>query len=236
MWLSAAAVAGLALLASWLALAGGAGASRAPAPARATAQPVTAPFAPSKFNKAANLARCGGFGGYWNWYYCNDPAVVGCLRFTNGTCGEYGVDVNLPAGTPIYAPEAGTISRDGPCSPPNYSCWVPGRVRLKADAGDTYPGVLGFGHVRFVGPTGHVAAGTEIATVANQKLYGTGWSDHVEFMYSPSGSLSQSAFTGGCTSARARAARPRPTPTRPGRSCSRSRAASPRRRRDATSS
>ena len=171
--------------------------SNAVANAVPTPAVTSAPFDRASFNKDANLAGCS----YWNWYYCNDPHIVGCLSFSNGTCGEYGVDVPLNAGTPIYAPESGTIATDGPCSPPNYSCWVPGRVRLTADAGDAYPGVMGFGHVKFQVSSGHVSAGQEIATVADQSLYGTGWSNHVEFMYSPSGALTQYAFTGGCSAA-----------------------------------
>jgi hypothetical protein len=167
------------------------------APLNATSSaPVSAPFDASKFNSGADLARCGGSGGYWNWYYCNDPAVVGCPKFPDGTCGEFGVDIPLPAGTTIRAPEAGTISKNGPCAPPDYACWVPGRVVLTADSGDPYPGVMGFGHVDFVVTSGHVSAGQEIATVADQTPLHTNWVDHVEFMYSPSGGMTHAAFTG----------------------------------------
>ncbi|MDQ1460295.1 MAG: hypothetical protein QOI08_1779, partial [Actinomycetota bacterium] len=172
----------------------------APANLEAAASSTSPVFNPSYFDSSRSPSHSGC--NYWNWYYCNDPAVVGCSAFSNGTCGEYGVDIPLAAGTPIDAPESGTIATDGPCKPPNYSCWVPGRVRLTADSGDAYPGVMGFGHVNFKVSAGqHVSVGQEIATVADQSLYGTGWANHVEFMYSPSGGLSQSAFTGGCSAA-----------------------------------
>jgi hypothetical protein len=47
-----------------------------------------------------------------------------------------------------------------------------------------------------------VNAGQEIAVVANQADYGTGWDNHTEFMYSPSGGNTQSDFTGGCDAPR----------------------------------
>jgi hypothetical protein len=174
---------------------------------------VVAPFDPAKFNSQAYLVACAGAGGYWNWYYCNDPddgGGKGCTAYRNGTCGEYGVDVPLPGGngtcgkgspgTPIYAPETGTVRWDA-------RQWVPNRVLLYPDASThpVYPGLMGFGHVCFVAANGaKVTAGTEIATVGCASCYGKSWGDHVEFMYSPSqpGNIyDQSAYTGGCSGA-----------------------------------
>src|SRR6266550_2108054 len=52
--------------------------------------------------------------------------------------GEFGIDVGLSAGTPIYAPEAGTVTYVQ-----NGCAWSPGRLILRLDRGP----VVAFGHV-----------------------------------------------------------------------------------------
>jgi hypothetical protein len=102
--------------------------------------------------------------------------------------GEYGVDVALPAGTAVLAPQAGKVILYQPCS--GY-CWAPGRLIFQLDSGGLYSGVLGFGHVDNPVPVGtEVAAGAQIATVGDN-----GSNSHVEFMYAPAGCSDTSCYT-----------------------------------------
>ncbi len=154
-------------------------------------------FPPGDLDSNADLSKCGVGGGYWNWYYCNDPGhPFGCTIGANSTCAEYGVDVYWDhAGATIYAPEAGTATAST-CG--DFSCWNPGNVTLTPSSGP-YRGVIRVGHVspNFTG-TISVQAGQAIATegLCNDSC---GWDPHIEFMYSPTGALTMGAFTGGCT-------------------------------------
>src|SRR5579863_3626699 len=103
---------------------------------------------------------------------------------------EWGIDITLPAGTPVFAPVTGTVFAYEPCH--TGTCWNPGRLVFRPDSG----GTIGFGHVTDVVPAGtRVAAGTEIATIGPTPSYDGG--NHVEFMSSPSSSAvyGQSNFT-----------------------------------------
>jgi hypothetical protein len=96
-------------------------------------------------------------------------------------CGEYGIDVPLAPGTPIDAPQRGTIIGYQPC--PSGYCWHPGRLLERLSTGE----VIGFGHVNppVVAIPSIVQTGQEIATVAaNTSDYG---GPHVECMYDATG-------------------------------------------------
>ncbi len=96
--------------------------------------------------------------------------------YESGDMYEYGVDVALPAGLPIFAPEEGTVVAYRACEP--GMCWGPGRVFFKLDRG----GMLVLGHVtRWLADGDHVAPGTQIATIGDN-----GGNSHVEVMFSPS--------------------------------------------------
>jgi Peptidase family M23 len=98
---------------------------------------------------------------------------------------EYGVDVALPAGTPVYAPGPGTILQWSPTpkSPPYIGNWQPGRVLEKLDTG----AVVGFGHVNtpVVAVGARVNGGQQITTIGNNSWNSQG--SHTEFMYSSTG-------------------------------------------------
>ena len=123
----------------------------------AVAASAWAPWAP-------NWSSANGF--YDEWDYSDDPT---------GRLGEWGIDVPLAAGTPVYAPEAGTVVKYQASS----TEWEPGRLLLRLDTG----AVVGFGHVNdLTAPGTHVAGGAEIATIGNN-----GSNSHTEFMYDASG-------------------------------------------------
>jgi hypothetical protein len=135
-----------------------------------------------------------------NWHYTNgfydehdfsDPGPSGCGD--PDTC-EWGIDVPLQHGTPIYAPEVGTIigyeqwSFHDQCG----TAWCPGR--LLEQLGDGSGAVVAFGHVNALVTSGPVSAGQEIGTVAwnsgncaQSVRCDPGDGDHVEFMYDPNG-------------------------------------------------
>src|SRR5205814_1535096 len=105
---------------------------------------------------------------------------------------EWGIDVPLSAGTPVYAPENGTLIMYQGC-PKGSLCWYPGRLLERLDSNGA---IVGFGHVRPTlavpgyAPTAcsasrpHVAAGQQIASIAADAAGGP----HAEFMYDVSGS------------------------------------------------
>jgi hypothetical protein len=106
------------------------------------------------------------------------------------TCAEYGVDVGLPQGTPIDAPEAGKVTYTATGS---QICpdWQPGFLTLTLPSG----AVIRFGHVvsgLSTTPT-PVVAGQQIGNVGPSACW---WTPHVEFMYSPFGGLSLCDFVG----------------------------------------
>jgi hypothetical protein len=156
---------------------------------------TVAPFDTSQFNPGASMSSCSP---YWNWYSCNNPAVVSCAVFSNGTCGEYGVDVYWNhAGANIRAPESGTVTA---CDDPNtLNCWNPGYVQIVPDAGSPYPGTIRIGHVKPLVTSGHVNAADVIAQEGTPNPNVAHWNPHLEFMYSPTGGTTQGAFTGGCS-------------------------------------
>jgi FG-GAP-like repeat len=113
--------------------------------------------------------------------------------FSSNDPAEWGIDVPLNHGTPIYAPEAGTIigyqqwTFNDACG----TAWCPGRLLVQL--GDHGPIVV-FGHVNPLVTSGHVDAGQEIATVAwnsgdcaSHVRCDPRDGDHVEFMYDASG-------------------------------------------------
>jgi len=101
--------------------------------------------------------------------YSNDPS---------GSIGEYGIDVPLTSGTPIRAPQPGTVIAYQPC--PSGTCWHPGRLIEQLTTG----AVVAFGHVNNSVPVNtFVTAGQQIATVGDN-----GGNSHVEFMFDQSGS------------------------------------------------
>ncbi|MDP9075513.1 MAG: M23 family metallopeptidase [Actinomycetota bacterium] len=138
--------------------------------ARAHASPATAP----PWNPAAGQ-RSG----------CATVVAGQCDEhdYTSGDPREWGIDIPLAAGTTVYAPEPATIIGYQPSS----TDWQPGRLLLRLNRGGA---VIGFGHVNASLRSGPVNTNQPIATIGDQ-----GGNSHVEFMYSPSGGLSRSAFT-----------------------------------------
>jgi hypothetical protein len=100
--------------------------------------------------------------------------------YLSGDPREWGIDVALPAGTSIVAPEPGTVT----AYQASNTDWEPGRLLLRLDRG----GVIAFGHVRDIARAGaHVNGGQQVAAIGD-----LGSNSHVEFMYSPSSTAGSS--------------------------------------------
>src|SRR5579859_7995621 len=110
--------------------------------------------------------------------------------------GEWGLDVGLAPGTPIYTPEPGTMLTYE-ASASNACRWQPGRILEKLTTGQ----IVAFGHVNRVAADGsQVSGGQEIATVGDQSAWpncpGPGQGpegNHVEFQYDSSGGSTSQA-------------------------------------------
>ncbi|MGH3571464.1 MAG: M23 family metallopeptidase [Pseudonocardiaceae bacterium] len=105
--------------------------------------------------------------------------------YTSGT-DEYGADYGAGSsgGAPIYSPVAGKIL----AYQPSASSWEPGRLLIQTADG----AVVGIGHITTTVAQGaSVAAGQLVGAVGNN-----GSNSHIEVMYSPTGGLSRSDFTG----------------------------------------
>jgi hypothetical protein len=97
---------------------------------------------------------------------------------SSGDPREWGVDVPLPAGSPVYAPFAGTVAAYQ-ASPTD---WGPGR--LIETGGPAGAEAVGFGHVVPTVPVGaRVTPGEEIGYVPSYAEGGP----HTEFMLFPTG-------------------------------------------------
>lgn len=103
---------------------------------------------------------------------------------------EYGIDVHLNTGTPIYAPGAGHIFYQ---TYQQAGGWDPGRLVEQLSSGP----VVAFGHVNYVGSVPRtVSGGDEIATVGYDAVQGED-PHHVEFMYDSTGGGGPSYYNRG---------------------------------------
>lgn len=117
--------------------------------------------------------------------------------YSNNQPGEYGIDVPLVAGTPIFAPESGSVQFRG-CRSCN-NCWSPGYI---VEHLDRRPAVVQFGHVGALPGYGdgrwhHVNAGTAVGSVQvgfDPRTRKQCFSPHVEFMYNSWGNLSSQRY------------------------------------------
>ena len=131
--------------------------------------------------------------GYYDGHDYSDEA--------SSTGREWGIDsqYGVAAGSPIDAPESGTIIAYQP-SASNACDWQPGRILEqldRTDASGSHP-IVAFGHVnQIAGTATHVSAGDELASIGDQSVWSCGQVNHVEFMYDDTGSQASCQSTNG---------------------------------------